>query len=47
MLGFLESARRSGGIERKLLDSGVLSLDQVHQLRRNLIVELGLDDIST
>jgi hypothetical protein len=37
---FLEWTRRNGGVERRVIESGVMTLDQVRQLRDNLVVDL-------
>lgn len=40
MQSFLEWTRRNGGVERRVIESGVMTLEQVQQLRDNLVVDL-------
>ncbi|KAK3328572.1 protein-tyrosine phosphatase-like protein [Cercophora scortea] len=41
MQGFLAWLQGQGGAERYVVESGIMTVEQVQQLRRNLVVELG------
>ncbi|KAK3686137.1 protein-tyrosine phosphatase-like protein [Podospora appendiculata] len=41
MEGFLAWMQGQGGAEQYVVESGIMTVDQVQQLRRNLVVELG------
>ena len=40
MQAFLEWARRNGGVERIVLEAGLMTPDQLQQLRDNLVIDL-------
>ena len=44
MQGFLEWIRMQGGLEKYLTESGIMTLDQIKQLRENLVVDLLVSD---
>ncbi|KAH6615779.1 tyrosine phosphatase family-domain-containing protein [Chaetomium sp. MPI-SDFR-AT-0129] len=44
MQAFLERAGRNGGLERRVLESGILTAAQLQQLRNNLVVDVPPSD---
>jgi len=44
MRGFLEWLEGRGGVERYVTESGIMTLDQIKQLRKNLVVDVAVGD---
>ena len=43
MQGFLEWLGDRGGVERYMAESGIMTVDQIKQLRENLVVDVLVD----